>query len=72
MLFIIFVIFTCNGIIILKTQCFHHPFNQKKIIDGKRAIIAGIILILIGIYSFVIIFIPSIEKDLTNILLNFY
>ena len=49
-LFAGFLYLTLNGIIILKTRYFTHPFNRKKQIEGSMAILVGLFFILFGLY----------------------
>lgn len=51
LLFAIFVTSTYNGIIILKNKCFTSPFDRSRFIEGKKATIAGFLLIILGLSS---------------------
>jgi len=49
-LFIAIVFSTLNGILILKSQCLTNPFNRKEEIEGWKAVIVGVILVLFGLW----------------------
>ncbi len=58
--FVIFIFATFNGITILKTKCFSNPLN-RKFVEGKRAVFAGILLIILGVASLIVFIIGFIK-----------
>lgn len=51
LLFILFVYFTFNGIIILKTQSFRRPFSDHEIVDGWKGVVGGLVCIGVGLMA---------------------
>jgi threonine/homoserine/homoserine lactone efflux protein len=49
-LFIGFIFSFLNGILILKSGYFTNPFNRKQEIEGWKSIVAGLLLIVFGVW----------------------
>lgn len=53
--FVIFIFSTLSGIMVLRSNGFRNPTNNKYV-EGTMATIVGIILVLFGLIGFVIFF----------------
>ena len=62
-LFIAFIFLTCDGILTLKTRFYTSPFNRKRYLEGGKAIVVGIIYIVIGLSCLAaVFFVPIFDR----------
>ena len=64
LLFAAFLYATLNGLFILKTGSFTRPFYPRQQIEGKKAIVLGVIFLIAGLW-FLFGFIASLSPLIT-------
>ena len=61
-----FILASFNGITILLAGYYTNPFNRKSVVEGWKAVVSGILLVMFGIWCLISVFhVPSLDQMLT-------